>query len=136
MNTPDYSHKDLEGRSILYIDDEYVNYLYFSELLSETGATILRAYSLHQAIIRIRSEHQLCLVMISASANKRMSNQIVSRIRQIAPNIPMIGIIGNDDNEESESFLKIGCDLYLNRYIDNIHLIEIVNELLEGSSNK
>jgi CheY-like chemotaxis protein len=123
----------LEGKVILYVDDEYVNYLYFAELLSETGATIIRAYSTQQVVIRLSTEPDVCLVMIEASAIKRMSRQIITQIRQIIPDIPIIGIIGQDYIEGVRAFLKTGCDLYLNRHIDDIHLIEIINELLIGS---
>ncbi len=135
LNDLDILQQGLQGRSILCVDDEYVNFLYFSELLSGTGATILRAFTCNQALTCITLECKLCLVIISESFVNRMNYQIVSQIKNIAPGIPVIGIIGTDNEKNTSRFLQIGCDLYLSRYIDNVHLIEMINELLESSNN-
>ena len=133
MSNPVLSQEILKGKSILFVDDEYVNYLYFAELLSETGATIIRAFSYEQIKARIVSEQQICLMMIAATAIQGMSEQIITQIRQIAPDLPIIGILEHDFNEALDPFLTSGCDLYLNRYVDTLHLIEIIDELLAGS---
>ncbi len=127
------TYKDLTNKCILYIDDDYVNYLYFSELLARTGASILRAYSLDEALAWISGEYKLCLVIISGSFASRMDYKLVSQIKKIAPNLPIIGILSNNNHEGIHRFLEDGCDLYLNRHIDDIQLIEMINELFENS---
>ncbi len=131
LTDPQNSHQALQGRSILYIDDEYVNFLYFSELLSGTGAKVLRACSDSQALMSVASDCQICLVIISGSFVRGINYQVVSQLKSIAPHLPVIGIIGSNNNGDAHKFLEVGCDLYLNRHIDNAQLSEIIIELLE-----
>ena len=135
LNRLAVSQHSLEGKSILYIDDEYVNYLYFSEILSGTGAKISRAFTTNQALSFIAVESQLCLAMVAESFAGRMNNHIVPQVKNISQDIPVIGIVETDNGKSKSKFLQSGCDLYISRYIDNIHLIEMINELLKISDN-
>ena len=135
LNSIAMSQHDLEGKSILYIDDEYVNFLFFSEMLSGTGAKILRAFNSNQAISYIIGEHQLCLAIVAGSFVRRINSHIVFQIKNIEPDLPVVGIVGTDNKESTNNFLQSGCDLYISSYIDNIHLIEMINELLMISDN-
>ena len=135
LNNLAVSLHSLEGESILYIDDEYVNYLYFSEILSGTGAKILRAFTTNQALSFIAVENQVCLTIVAESFTWRMNNRIVSQVKNISPDMPVIGIFETDNGKSKSKFLQSGCDLYISRYIDNIHLVEMINELLKISDN-
>ena len=115
----------------MYIDDEYVNFLYFSELLSGTGANVLRACSDSQALMSVASDCRISLAIISASFIGRINFQVVSQLKSIAPHLPVIGIIGSNNIRNVNKFLEMGCDLYLNRHIDSNQLGEIICELLE-----
>lgn len=128
---PQNSHQNLQEKNILYIDDEYVNFLYFSELLSGTGANVLRACSDSQALMSVASDCRISLAIISASFIGRINFQVVSQLKSIAPHLPVIGIIGSNNIRNVNKFLEMGCDLYLNRHIDSNQLGEIICELLE-----
>ena len=125
-------NNNLRGRNILYLDDEYVNYLYFSELLSDTGVNLIRAFSAEQALMNVAVDSQICLVIISESINSGIHQNLISQIRSQAPKLPIVGIIGLENGDCNQKFLQSGCDLYINRHIDNIQLIEMVDELLQN----
>jgi DNA-binding NtrC family response regulator len=126
-------HVDLRNKHVLYIDDDYVNYLYFSELLSETGAQVERIHNTEEIFLSLASRKNICLIIVSSGYfSKGYDHPIVEKIKKIAPDIPVIGIIeperhmiGNFTNTSDHS-----CDLFLSRYIDNRQLIETVGELI------
>jgi len=127
---PVKSGLDLNNKCILYIDDDYVNYLYFSELLSGTGAVLERVYNPDQALLKLLSHRKVCLVMVMSDFIQRTRSTLVEKIKEIAPGIPVIGIMESENKELNQGSDKLTCDVFLSRQIDDTHLIETVSELL------
>lgn len=124
----------LHGKSILCIDDEYVNYLYFSEFISGTGATLIHASSVNQAFSYFTLEPHLCLILISESFCITTDAKIISQIKNISSGIPVIGI-RNNDGKVSDKFFRMGCDLYIKHPIDRIQIVNTIIETMKDGSN-
>ncbi len=121
----------MRGTSILFVDDEYVNFLFFSELLANTGVAFFTAYTLSQASKYLEMDN-ISLVVISSSLASRTNFEVIRSIKIEYPNLPIITIIDGRDNDIEKACIEAGSDLYLSRYIDKNNLIEAIVELQHG----
>ena len=55
---------------------------------------------------------------------------VIEKIKEIAPQIPVIGIMESESKELKRGSENFTCDVFLSRQIDDTHLIETVSELL------
>jgi CheY-like chemotaxis protein len=124
----------LKGTSILFIEDEYVNLLYFSELLAETGVTFYTAYSFTKALDHLQKFNNISLVVVSSSVAKRSNYDLIRMLKQYFPDLPIITIIMNDGFRIESACLESGSDLYLSRYTDKNNLMEAIVELLSENN--
>jgi PleD family two-component response regulator len=121
---------ELHYSTILYIDDEYVNYLYLSELLAETGATFHRVYSAGQAINFLISNKTISLVIVSATFAEKTGNEIIRVIKEINPSLPVIIILWDSSTKKEITSMEAGSDLILSGFIDKSNLLEALSELI------
>ena len=124
---------EIMGKKILYIDEEYVNYLYFSELLADSGADIYRAYSWSQAKYWLDSERDFCMVLISSGFLSQNGFSVITDIKKRNSGLQVVVIMEESNPEILGKCVKAGCDLHLSRQIDAIHLVEAVNDLLSNT---
>jgi CheY-like chemotaxis protein len=120
----------LKGTSVLFIEDEYVNLLFFSELLSDIGVSFYSAYSLSKALEHLEKFNNISLVVVSSSLAKRTNYELITQLKRNYPNLPIITIIMNDGFRIESACFESGSDLYLSRYTDKNNLIEAIIELL------
>jgi CheY-like chemotaxis protein len=128
-----YNHthtRSFEGINILYIDDDYVNYLYYNELLSESGIILHRVCSSDQAIHYMHSFKKFSLVMVSSAIAMNSCLEIIRNIKNTFPNMLVITILENNDPEKEQACIDAGSDISLTRFIDQINLIEVLSELI------
>jgi CheY-like chemotaxis protein len=120
----------LRGANILYVDDEYVNYMYFSELLSDTGINFHHVFSTKQTLKYISSERKISIVIISSTIAQKTSFKIIRHIKQEFPSLPVITIIENRDLKLEQACIDAGSDFYFSQRIDKYFLIETLSEFL------
>ena len=116
----------LDGTA-LYIDDDYVNYLYFRELFSDSLYNILGATTLNQAFQTMLLQKDIGLVVISDLFMNEENTALLRLFRKSFPDVPLILMVY--DNKPLDSFSELGFDLYINRQTDREHLIESISEL-------
>jgi CheY-like chemotaxis protein len=61
----------LEGIRIFFIDDDYVNYLFFSEMLSDTGVIFYRAFTLTKTLEVLQEESCISLIVVSSAISRK-----------------------------------------------------------------
>lgn len=127
----------LTGTRLLFIDDDYVNFLYFRELLEGTGAEIIRAISVSQAIYKLKYAEEIKMVFISAVFAESFNYAIIRFLKDKFSFIPVVTIVDDLSVEAQAKCIEEGSDYYIDRHIDSDHLVEsIIDNLTLSHYNK
>jgi CheY-like chemotaxis protein len=129
----EFLSEKLRGISILFVEDEYVNFLFFSELLSDIGIKFYSAYTLSQILENLAMKDDISLVVVSSSLITHTKFEIIRSIKMKYPDLPIITIVSNNNLTAERACVEAGSDLYLSRFIDKSNLIEAIVELLKVS---
>ncbi len=119
------------GKGILYIDNEYMNFLYFTELLKDTGAKISRAISLSQTLHKLKVVRGIKTIVISSSLSDNTFRKILKHIREKYPSMPLITILNDDNGFVSNKYLEAGSDACISKHTDSSRLIEALKEHMD-----
>lgn len=123
----------LKNKLVLFIDDDYVNYLYFKELLTNTTEYISRATSLVQALQMLADNNNFCLIILSASLPENVNNFAIRYLKAKYSDIPVISLIDCHYRYLEEEILKAGSDICISRHTDKDHFVEVFFEVLQNS---
>ena len=115
---------------VVYIDDEYVNYLYLSELLADTGVLLQRVCSGEEIATYLFSSNDVALIILSTSCAAEAYKETYSAIKRINTLIPIITISWEGDLKNENKLYDIAGDLSISGYIDRGNLIEALSEFL------
>ncbi len=125
----------LEGIRILFIDDDYVNYLFFSEMLSDTGVIFYRAFTLTKTLEVLQEESCISLIVVSSAISRKTGYNIVRSIKKNYPSIPVITILDEKNPFIESANQEAGSDLFISRYVDKHNLIEAIEELMKYTTS-
>ena len=114
-----------EAGKILFIDEDYVNFLYFSELLSGTHYEVLGASSLDQAFQTMVIEDNISMIVLSDWFLTNENNAFLRLLKNSFPGIPFVLMVYRE-NQFLDEINGINFDLYVNRETDGEHLIESI----------
>jgi len=118
-----------QGKRILIVEDDYVNYLFFHEILSFSYACLIRAVSLQEAFDMLASGNRFDLIIINTAIPGNENCRSVKRMKLLWPHIRVIAIAGCAcDNKNSRCF-PTGCDTMINLDIDSYDMCNVVNEM-------
>jgi CheY-like chemotaxis protein len=127
---PNPEVKELNSLSVLFIDDDFVNYTYYRELIKETASNIFRAVSLKQALQMLTDNKCISLIIMSASLPENFNNFALRNIKSRFPAIPIITSLNSYSRYMEADLLKAGSNGCISRYIDREHLIEVFKDAL------
>lgn len=126
---------ELKKKSVLIIDDDYVNYLFFKELLTCFTQNICRSVSLSLALKMLADKSDFCLIILSSSMPENFNNFALRTIKTKYPEIPIISLIDSPYRYSEEDLLRAGSDLCISRNTDQDHFNEAFIEALELSTD-
>lgn len=116
--------------TLLLADDDYVNYLYFSELINHPGLHLDRAVSLSQLLFKLKTDQGIGVLMLSYSFASQFNCRLSRYLKKKFPCIPQILILEDRIPEEQRDILLEGCDTFIHKHIDQQELLEAIAELL------
>jgi CheY-like chemotaxis protein len=125
----------LRKKSVFVIDDDYVNFLFFKELLTGITEKIFRSVSLSQALKMLTENGDFCMIILSNSIPENFNNFAIRTIKTRYPEIPIISLIHSPSRYVEADLLRAGSNLCISRYTDQDHFIEAFLEVLEFSAN-
>jgi CheY-like chemotaxis protein len=115
-----------QGKKILIVEDDYVNYLFFHEILSFSYACLIRAVSLQEAFDMLASGNRFDLVIINTAIPGNENCRSVKRMKLLWPHIRVVAISGC---ECANRCFPSGCDTMISRDIDSYDMRNMVNEM-------
>ena len=118
---------------LLFIDDNYVNYLYFSDLIANSGGEIIKVVSISHALYKLKFEIGIKIILISALFAESFNYPIIRFLKDKFVSIPIITIIDDQSNDAQQRCPEEGSNCYLQRNIDSDHIIESIRDILKSS---
>jgi len=116
--------------TILIVEDEYGNYLYINELLSETKARILYAADGQEAIDICRNEAQIDLVLMDIKMPVVDGYTATKLIKAFRSDLIIIAQTAYATDSDKEVFLECGFDGYICKPIQEDNLFAAINKYL------
>lgn len=117
------------GKSILFVEDDYVNYLFMHEILSCAHACLIRAVSLQEAFDMLASSKPFDLLIINTGISGNEDCRSVKRIRKLWPHLRIIAISDYDCKSAKKFCSPAGCDTMIGYHVDSNDMRAVVNEM-------
>ncbi|MBI4648943.1 MAG: PAS domain S-box protein [Bacteroidia bacterium] len=81
---------DFSGKTVLIAEDEYVNFLFFQNVLKNTSTELIWAHDGYEAIEICRKNSKIDLLLLDIKMPKLSGYEVISHIRKFNKNIPII----------------------------------------------
>ena len=123
-----------KNKVLLIIEEDYANFLFLKEVLSDTGIKIIRAISLKQASEYLTTEKKINIIIMNINICGNKIHRSISEIKRYSAYIPIIAITGQDSIDIESECIEAGCDTFIYRHIDMFQLLNTIDELLDKSN--
>jgi CheY-like chemotaxis protein len=101
--------------TILVAEDEDANYVYLSELLAETGATILRANDGAMAVEQVRMNPNIDLILMDIKMPVMNGLEATTVIKNMRSEIPIVALTAYAMSGDKEKCIAAGCNGYISK---------------------
>jgi len=122
-----------KGKRILIVEEDYVNYLYFHEILSQAGACLIRAVTVQEAIEMISGTAPFDLIIMNTGIPGNENCKAMQRIKLNWPALHVLAIAGCSCRENQKNCRINACDTFMTFNVDCNELILVINELFYPS---
>jgi CheY-like chemotaxis protein len=122
---------DLDGLelTILVAEDDDVNYLYLSTILSKGKIKMVRARNGVEALELCKTKPDIQLVLLDIKMPVMSGYEAAKKIKQIRTDLPIIAQTAFAMNEDRRKALASGCDAYLSKPIKKEELLGFIDKL-------
>ncbi|MBN1990817.1 MAG: response regulator [Bacteroidales bacterium] len=121
---------DWKNRVVLIAEDEEVNYILLSELLTPTGVTLLWAKDGAQAVELIKKLKRVDLILMDIKMPVMNGYAATLEIRQVNPHIPIIAQTAYAFSNDKQKAEAAGCNDYITKPISSAELIAKMSRFL------
>ncbi len=130
--------KPLSGLSILVAEDDPINQMVLEHNLLEDGASVVMVSNGRDAVERVLSDGSSAydLVLLDVQMPEMDGYEATRRIREFAPDLPIIGQTAHVLDNEQERCIASGMDSYIPKPIDPDALVKIVLQLVSPRHNR
>jgi CheY-like chemotaxis protein len=122
---------DLKKIKILIAEDEVINYLYISEVLSNLHAILVHAHNGNEAVEYIKSHNDIDVILMDIKMPIMNGYEATTEIKKISPDIPIIALTAHAFAEDKEKAYEVGCADFLTKPIDETSLLKCINKHLK-----
>jgi CheY-like chemotaxis protein len=116
------------GKKILIVEEDYVNYLFFHEILASSYACLIRAVSLQECFDMLGSGKQFDLILINSGISGNENCRSVKRIKLLWPHVRVIAI-SEKDCKDLRKCHNTCCDTIISQHNDSHDIRLVVNEM-------
>jgi PAS domain S-box-containing protein len=121
---------NLDGFTILIVEDEESNSEYIEEVLLQYKIVQLYAKDGKQAVQMFKENPNIDLVLMDIKLPKMNGFEATKRIKEINPNIPIIAQTAYAMLGDKEKALEAGCNDYISKPIIEEKLIDLLEKYL------
>ena len=122
-----------KNKRILVVDDEVSIAEFMQELLESQHYNVETTTSSKQAIELFRNaDPEFDLVITDQTMPDMTGDELVRKILNISPHIPVILCSGYSETINEKTALELGCSQYLMKPLSNATLLQAIKKSLAG----
>jgi CheY-like chemotaxis protein len=118
-------------KAILVVEDIDLNFLYISELLKPTGATIMHAINGKQAVEQCQNNSTIDVVLMDIYMPIMNGYEATRQIKQLRPELPIIVQTAYALSEDHSRAMEAGCDDFIAKPIGREELLSKMDKLFQ-----
>jgi len=129
-------HPTLARNSVILVaeDDDY-NYKFIETVLSRADFKVIRAENGVEAVNICYNNAEVGLVLMDLKMPVMGGIEATRQIKNFLPELPVIALTAFVSAEDEQEAFLSGCEEYIKKPVDRIHLLASVGELLENKVN-
>jgi PAS domain S-box-containing protein len=113
-------------KRILVAEDESLNWLFIREMLSKTGAEIMRALDGHD-VVALTQQVQPDVILMDLKMPGLSGIEATRKIRSFNASVPIIAQTAFVMAEEKEECMLAGCDHFVTKPLDRTVIMELID---------
>ena len=119
---------ELEGCTILIVDDDVRNLFAVASLLESAGATTLSATGAREAMDLLETHEDVAAVLMDIMMPEVDGYEATKRIRALPrfDKLPIIALTAKAMADDREKCLQVGCNDYMTKPVDRSQLLQII----------
>ena len=121
---------DLNGVTILIVEDEHVNFLFIRELLDEYNLTLLNTKNGNEAINICLQNKNIDLILMDLKLPGISGIETTRIIKNEYPHIPIIAVTANAYSSDRIKAMEAGCVDYLTKPFQADSLLFLIRKYL------
>jgi CheY-like chemotaxis protein len=107
-----------DGKTILIVDDEYVNFLLFEAILEDTGTKLIHASNGEKAVQECLKNNDIDLVLMDIKMPVLDGYEATKKIKETRKNLPVIAQTAYTASEDYYKCMSSGFDEYIPKPIE------------------
>jgi CheY-like chemotaxis protein len=133
MGTGDQATDPLAGRRALVVDDDVRNVYALTALLERHGVDVVAAESGDEAIIRVRQDPTIEVVLLDVMMPNKDGYETLREIRALPKRqgLPIIAVTARAMKGDRERCLQAGATDYIAKPVDTTELLAMLRTALE-----
>ncbi len=122
---------DFSDIKILVAEDEPANIFYITEILTETGATVIKAEDGAVAIEQFKLNQDIDIILMDVKMPNLDGVEATRIIRGLNQDIPIIALTAYAMSGDKEKYLKLGFNVYHTKPIVRDELLATINQFIK-----
>ncbi|MDD4385580.1 MAG: PAS domain S-box protein [Bacteroidales bacterium] len=122
---------DFRGITVLVAEDEPTNIFYITEILNETGATIIKAEDGAVAVEHFNLNQDIDIILMDVKMPNLDGVEATKIIRSINKRIPIIALTAYAMSGDKEQYLDVGFTVYHTKPIVRDELLATINQFIK-----
>ena len=132
-----HASQNMDGRTILIVDDEHMVRELLKGVLAEAGATLLEAENGEDALqIYVQKQDEIDLVILDVIMPGMKGDEVLRRIRKARSNMKVIISSGFMSEEQRAKLKEYKVDGFLDKPFKDDDALAVVAEVLESNENR
>jgi CheY-like chemotaxis protein len=119
---------DWTGKTILVVEDDEANYLYFKSLLKKTGAKLIWEKNGHEALRTVQEIGSIDLILMDVLIPFINGIDVTREIRKQKNTVPVIIITAYTSKEIRQNSYMAGCNEFLTKPVLPNELLKIISK--------
>jgi PAS domain S-box-containing protein len=118
------------GKTILIAEDELVNFFYIHEIISPTGANIVKAVNGREVLEYINRNAMPHIILMDLKMPVLNGFDTTSEIRKIDKKVPIIAVTAYAFAGEKEKAFQSGCNMFVHKPFKKEEILKSISQLI------
>ena len=125
-------NKKQDTTTILIVEDELFNYIYFHEVLKLHNMESIKAENGEEALDMVRQHPHIDLILMDIKMPFMDGYEAFRQIRKILPKVPIVAQTAYALSHEKQEILDFGFNDYISKPVEEETLIDVIRQNLNS----